>query len=105
MRARTPPGGTPSPGGAEAGRRRRRATVAAAQAPVTGRRWTNPGWWPSPCVRSTTGRAARPVRDTGGDDTPVPQYATRGAPAADPATVRQASRAPPSTGFAMGCRG
>jgi hypothetical protein len=31
------------------------------------------------------------VRDTGGDDTPVPQYATRATPA-DPATVAQLSR-------------
>ncbi|MFI1709902.1 RNA polymerase sigma factor [Streptomyces griseoruber] len=33
------------------------------------------------------------VRDTGGDDTPVPQYVTRDTPA-DPATVPQASRVP-----------
>jgi hypothetical protein len=31
------------------------------------------------------------VRDTGGDDTPVPQYVTRSTPA-DPATVPQRSR-------------
>jgi hypothetical protein len=31
------------------------------------------------------------VRDTGGDDTPVPQYVTRETPA-DPATVAQRSR-------------
>jgi hypothetical protein len=31
------------------------------------------------------------VRDTGGDDTPVPQYLTRATPA-DPATVPQESR-------------
>ncbi|MEH0514646.1 sigma-70 family RNA polymerase sigma factor [Streptomyces sp. B21-079] len=45
-------------------------------------------------VTSGPGQGARRyglVRDTGGDDTPVPQYATRQAPA-DPATVPQLSR-------------
>ncbi|MDQ0686572.1 RNA polymerase sigma factor (sigma-70 family) [Streptomyces achromogenes] len=45
-------------------------------------------------VTSGPGRGVRRyglVRDTGGDDTPVPQYATRETPA-DPATVPQRSR-------------